>query len=171
MSAGVNYKFRFTKTEMVQIARQHWATYLPRKYRALKDSGTLEHELSAAAQATMTAVDNDIVAGSWSHDAWERHRETHLFLPAEQPWRLWAFRSGYMDALTARFSVGGRPLSKEGADKRAAFVARCMEAGCYPPSGFCWRDYPLGDVKWPPVVERRMGLRERFAHWLDRLVA
>lgn len=68
---------------LIEVGRQHWRVYLPEKFKALSEAGTLEAELKAAAELTIAEMDDLRTAGSQPHEAWEATRELFLILPAE----------------------------------------------------------------------------------------
>jgi len=75
--------FSFSKEALIEMGREHWKEYLPQKYQDLETNGTLDQELSAAAEMTLQAMQVDQEAGYSQFEAWEANREHHLILPAE----------------------------------------------------------------------------------------
>jgi len=73
----------FSKESLVEMGREHWKEYLPQKYQDLEANGGLDQELSAAAEMTLQAMQDDREAGYSQYDAWEANREHHLILRAE----------------------------------------------------------------------------------------
>lgn len=69
---------------LVEVGRDHWRTYLPEKFKDLKEAGTLDENLKAAAQMTIDEMDDLRKAGAQPHEAWEATRELHLILPVEE---------------------------------------------------------------------------------------
>lgn len=65
-----------------QIER-HWKEYLPKKYRALKQSGQLEEAVREAAVLTGNALADLLHKGLPYNQAWELVREEWAFLVAE----------------------------------------------------------------------------------------
>ena len=65
-------------------ARQHWLEHLPKMYARLKANGTLQQQLTEAAEATARDLQNLMGQGFNYQEAWEQVRETYLFLPEEK---------------------------------------------------------------------------------------
>ena len=64
-------------------AREHWKEHLPKMYARLKKAGTLEQELTKAADATAAQMQHLMARGFPHQDAWEMSREQYLFRPEE----------------------------------------------------------------------------------------
>ncbi len=75
--------FSFSKESLIEVGRKHWKTYLPAKFKALTEAGTLNAELEAAVNMTLKAMADDMAAGFQQHEAWEMEREHHLILREE----------------------------------------------------------------------------------------
>jgi len=75
--------FAMDKDALVAIGREHWREYLPAKYAALRDAGTLTAELEAAAELTLQEMAGHRSAGFRQHEAWAMAREHYLILPEE----------------------------------------------------------------------------------------
>ena len=75
--------FSFSKESLIEVGRKHWKTYLPAKFKALTQAGTLNAELEAAVNMTLKAMADDMAAGFQQHEAWEMEREHHLILREE----------------------------------------------------------------------------------------
>lgn len=69
----------------IHQARQHWREFQPRKFKALKDAGTLDKALEQAAEQTANEIDQLKAQGFAQHEAWEMVREKYLFPPEEKP--------------------------------------------------------------------------------------
>jgi hypothetical protein len=73
---------------LVTLAERHWKRHTPKRYRALKQAGTLEQELLTAAKLTLVAMEDDMLTmGLRVHEAWERQRERYLIVPEGRPRR------------------------------------------------------------------------------------
>jgi Holliday junction resolvasome RuvABC DNA-binding subunit len=64
-------------------ARQHWKEFQPTRFKELAQSGKLETELRAAAEATSNEMQTLVDQGFSRTEAWELVREVHLFPPEE----------------------------------------------------------------------------------------
>lgn len=74
----------------VELGRQHWKEFLPKRYKALKEAGILEGSLRYAAEQTYLEVSQFEEAGFQPDEAWQMVREEYLILraeddPAERP--------------------------------------------------------------------------------------
>jgi len=67
----------------IRQGRQHWKEHLPIRYRSLKEAGTLERSLRAAAEQTYLETSQLEQAGFQPDEAWQMVREQYLLLPAE----------------------------------------------------------------------------------------
>ena len=65
-------------------AKEHWKKYRPKMFKALQESGKLNHHLNNAVERTGDEYCKAIEDGMEPHEAWEAVRENHLFLPSEQ---------------------------------------------------------------------------------------
>jgi hypothetical protein len=75
--------YGYGKAALMEMGRKHWRTYLPAKYKALQQAGTLRQELEAAAALTLDAMDQWQAMGVSLPEAWQATREQYLILPAE----------------------------------------------------------------------------------------
>jgi hypothetical protein len=62
---------------------KHWKEFLPSKVQELKEAGTLDQELTAAAQMTLAEMVALREQGYTQHEAWSMARSNHLILPEE----------------------------------------------------------------------------------------
>ena len=62
----------------------HWKEHLPKKYKALKQAGTLNSEALKAAEMTLDEQAELIAQGYPPEAAWEMVREQYLFQPEEE---------------------------------------------------------------------------------------
>lgn len=74
----------------VELGRQHWKEFLPKRYKALEEAGILEESLRYAAEQTYLEVSQFEEAGFQPDEAWQMVREEYLILrgeddPAEKP--------------------------------------------------------------------------------------
>lgn len=76
-------QMRFDPAFLKDLGCRHWKEFQPTKYRQLKRSGQLEQALEAAVNMTLSAMEVARAAGYSQWDAWEKNREPHLILPAE----------------------------------------------------------------------------------------
>lgn len=67
----------------IEQARKHWQANLPTLYRDLKQAGTLDKTLRAAAEATYRETSQLEASGYRPDEAFQMVRENHLFPPAE----------------------------------------------------------------------------------------
>jgi hypothetical protein len=65
----------------IEQAREHWAEYTPRRYKALLKAGTLEKALQEAAERTSQEMQQLQERGRTYDEAWEIVRQTYLFSP------------------------------------------------------------------------------------------
>ena len=73
----------YSLNDLVQLAREHWQEFLPSKFKALTEAGTLEQSLKIAARLTIKEMDDLIAMGASQYEAWEACRENHLLLKPE----------------------------------------------------------------------------------------
>ena len=66
------------------LAIEHWKEHLPKKYKALKQAGTLNSEALKAAEMTLDEQAELIAQGYPPEAAWEMVREQYLFQPEEE---------------------------------------------------------------------------------------
>lgn len=78
-----NLTHSYSREALIELGRKHWKEHLPEKYRALKEAGTLEKELAAAADLTLKDMDEFKAEGLNVHEAWQASRELHLLLKEE----------------------------------------------------------------------------------------
>jgi hypothetical protein len=57
--------------ELKALARQHWTTHLPNKVEELRQSGTLEEELTGAANLAQAEIEHLMKKGYQEHEARE----------------------------------------------------------------------------------------------------
>lgn len=67
----------------ISMAREHWEEYLPEKFAALKEAGTLEQTLQQAAEQTYREIDELENSGFRPHEAEEIVFPKYLLLPPE----------------------------------------------------------------------------------------
>ena len=65
-------------------AIEHWKEHLPKKYKALKQAGTLNSEALKAAEMTLDEQAELIAQGFPAEAAWEMVRELYVFQPEEE---------------------------------------------------------------------------------------
>ena len=65
-------------------AIEHWKEHLPKKYKALKQAGTLNSEALKAAEMTLEEQASLIAQGFPAEAAWEMVRELYVFQPEEE---------------------------------------------------------------------------------------
>ena len=65
-------------------AIEHWKEHLPKKYKALKQAGTLNSEALKAAEMTLDEQAELRAQGHPPEAAWEMVREQYLFQPEEE---------------------------------------------------------------------------------------
>lgn len=65
------------------LARKHWQTFQPKRYRELQRAGKLEAELLAAARLTYEAMKDWERMGASHDEAWQAVRELYLLPPEE----------------------------------------------------------------------------------------
>lgn len=75
----------FSKDALVEMGREHWKEYLPKKYQDLLDKGTLDQELLVAAEMTLQIMEDDQESGYTQIEAWEKNQERYLLLPEPMP--------------------------------------------------------------------------------------
>ena len=75
----------YSRNSLIDLGRKHWKEHLPEKFRALKEAGTLEKELAAAADLTLADMQEFKESGLNVHEAWQASRELHLLLKEENP--------------------------------------------------------------------------------------
>ena len=68
----------------IDQARKHWQDNLPTLYRDLKQAGTLDKTLRAAAEATYRETSQFEASGYRPDEAFQMVRANHLFPPAER---------------------------------------------------------------------------------------
>ena len=73
----------YSREALIDLGRKHWKEHLPEKVRALKEAGTLEKELAAAADLTLADMQEFKESGLNVHEAWQASRELHLLLKEE----------------------------------------------------------------------------------------
>ena len=73
----------YSRNSLIDLGRKHWKEHLPEKFRALKEAGTLEKELAAAADLTLAEMQEFKDSGLNVHEAWQASRELHLLLKEE----------------------------------------------------------------------------------------
>ena len=76
-------QMRFDLPSLIELGRNHWREYLPKKYRQLQQMHQLEPSLRAAAQMTLKEMEDDRAVGYSQYEAWEKDREHFLLLPEE----------------------------------------------------------------------------------------
>lgn len=81
MSDSSNKPAEFAR--WVTMARAHWRSFQPTRYRRLLLTGTLETELLAAARLTFEAMKDWERMGASHEEAWQAVRELYLFPPEE----------------------------------------------------------------------------------------
>jgi hypothetical protein len=70
---------------LIEVGRRHWREYLPKKYKSLKESGTLEMALATAADLTIKEMDSLKSGYAMNqYEAWEAAREHYLILREER---------------------------------------------------------------------------------------
>ncbi len=73
------------EAELLKMARAHWATYRPRTFTQLQQSGYLEEALQTAVRLTLTAMEQLVTQqGMEPGEAWELVREEWALLPQEE---------------------------------------------------------------------------------------
>ena len=65
-------------------AIEHWKEHLPKKYKALKQAGTLNSEALKAAEMTLEEQASLIAQGFPAEAAWGMVRELYVFQPEEE---------------------------------------------------------------------------------------
>ena len=65
-------------------AIEHWKEHLPKKYKALKQAGTLNSEALKAAEMTLEEQASLIAQGFLAEAAWGMVRELYVFQPEEE---------------------------------------------------------------------------------------
>jgi hypothetical protein len=67
----------------INLGREHWKEFLPKKFAALKKAGMLEAALKEAAEQTYLATSALEEQGMQPDYAWQMAREKYLLLPPE----------------------------------------------------------------------------------------
>jgi hypothetical protein len=65
------------------VARAHWKTYLPKKYKELEQTRQLNRELEAAVAMTLEEMADYRSAGATADEAWQMAREHHVIVKEE----------------------------------------------------------------------------------------
>jgi len=73
----------YSREALIELGRKHWKEHLPKKVRALTESGKLETELAAAVALTLKEMNEFKADGLNVHESWQASRELHLLLKEE----------------------------------------------------------------------------------------
>jgi hypothetical protein len=74
----------FSQQALVNLGREHWREFQPKRYKALQQAGKLEQELQAAANLTLSEMESSRQLGYTQEEAWELSMQNHLLVPPEK---------------------------------------------------------------------------------------
>jgi len=80
------------RATLAMMARKHWAEWLPQKTEDLKESGSLNEEIQAAAAAAQKWIQELMASGYQEHEAAEMALARYILLKPEESEDDWESR-------------------------------------------------------------------------------